>query len=267
MSSERKLLLLVAVLIAMITPPVASAPPPCGGPTATLLVMGLQGALGSTIGPDGALYVTEGVAGRISRVDPETGEITTFATGLPNAIVGIGGAMDVAFIGNTAYVLVTLVGPDVGGNDVVGIYRVDGPDSFTVIADIGAFAFSNPPTTRSSRPDRRPVRAGNLPRRVPGHRWAPQPRAAGHTRRRGHRIYRVRQHRPDRAGGVGQHGVHGRGRPRPPPARGRQGCVVRAEVVRRHGGGLRRQPPGRRGIRPRAHSLCPLAGRLSGRRP
>ena len=48
--------------------------------------------------------------------------------------------MDVAFIGETAYALVTLVGPDVGGSDVVGIYRVDGPDSFTVIADIGEFS-------------------------------------------------------------------------------------------------------------------------------
>jgi hypothetical protein len=55
--------------------------------------------------------------------------------------------MDVAFIGKTAYALVTLVGPDVGGSDIVGIYRVDGPDSFTVVADIGAFALSNPPST------------------------------------------------------------------------------------------------------------------------
>ena len=140
-------LLLAAALIAMITPSSASAEPPCEGPTATLLVTGLEGATGSTIGPDGALYVTEGVAGRISRVDPETGEITTFASGLPTAIrIGIGGAIDVAFIGKTAYALVTLVGPDVGGSDVDGIYRVDGPDSFTVVADIGAFNLANPPT-------------------------------------------------------------------------------------------------------------------------
>jgi hypothetical protein len=69
------------------------------------------------------LFVTEGAAGRVSRVDPKTGQVTTFASGLPPFIVGIGGAMDVAFIGSTAYVLVTLVGPDVGGSDVVGIYR------------------------------------------------------------------------------------------------------------------------------------------------
>jgi hypothetical protein len=117
------------------------------GPNAARLVTGLEGATGSTIGPGGALYVTEGAAGRISRVDPQTGEITTFASGLPNSIVGIGGAIDVAFIGSTAYALVTLVGPDVGGSNVVGIYRVDGPDSFAVVADIGEFNLLNPPNT------------------------------------------------------------------------------------------------------------------------
>src|SRR5436190_22854806 len=141
-----ELLLLAAALIAMITPSAASASPPPAGPKAALLVTGLEGATGSTIGPDGALYVTEGAAGRISRVDPQTGEITTFASGLPKSIIGIGGAIDVAFIGNTAYALVTLVSPDVGGSDVDGIYRVDGPDSFTVVADIGAFAVLHPPT-------------------------------------------------------------------------------------------------------------------------
>jgi hypothetical protein len=125
---------------------------PSGGPNATLLVTDLEGASGSTIGPDGALYVTEGAAGRISRVDPQTGEITTFASGLPKAIIGIGGAIDVAFIGKTAYVLVTLVGSDVGGSDVVGIYRVDGPDSFTVVADIGEFSSLNPPSTPFEAP-------------------------------------------------------------------------------------------------------------------
>ena len=139
---------LLMVLIAMITPSAESAPPPSVSPTAALLVTGLQGATGSTVGPDGALYVTEGAAGRISRVDPQTGELTTFASGLPKAIpaVGIGGAIDVAFIGKTAYVLVTLVDHDVGGSDIDGIYRVDGPDSFTIVADIGDFNINNPPT-------------------------------------------------------------------------------------------------------------------------
>ena len=145
-------LMLTAAVIAMITPSAASGRRPCQGPTATLLVTGLdtglESAKGSTIGPDGALYVTEGAAGRISRVDPQTGEKTTFASGLPPAIIGIGGAIDVAFIDNTAYVLVTLVNdPLFPSSNVDGIYRVDGPDSFTVVADIGAFALSNPPNT------------------------------------------------------------------------------------------------------------------------
>jgi hypothetical protein len=140
-------LMLAAALIAMITPSAARATPPCEGPTATRLVTGLQGATGSTIGPDGALYVTEGAVGRISRVDPQTGERTTFASGLPRAIIGIGGAIDVAFIDNIAYALVTLVSdPLFPSSDVDGIYRVDGPDSFTVVADIGAFNLANPPT-------------------------------------------------------------------------------------------------------------------------
>ena len=117
------------------------------GATAELLVSGLEGGAGSAIGPGGALYVTETAAGRISRVDPRTGTITTFASGLPKSVVGLGGVMDVVFIGRTAYALVTLVGADVGGSDVVGIYRVDSPSHFTPIADIGAFAIANPPTT------------------------------------------------------------------------------------------------------------------------
>src|SRR5207244_3179372 len=128
----------------------ASAAPPSGGPTATRLVTGLQGAMGSTIGPDGALYVTEGVAGRISRVDPQTGEKTTFASGLPQRLpigLSVGGAIDVAFIDNIAYVLVTLVNdPLFPSSDVDGIYRVDGPHSLTVVADIGAFNLANQPS-------------------------------------------------------------------------------------------------------------------------
>jgi hypothetical protein len=116
-------------------------------PSATLLTSGLEGGSGSTIGPGGALYVTESAAGRISRIDPQTGERTTVASGLPPSIVGIGGAIDLAFVGRTAYVLVTLVGPDVGGHDAVGIYRVDSPTRFTLIADIGAFALAHPPST------------------------------------------------------------------------------------------------------------------------
>ena len=262
--TTRHLVALATVAVAVVAPSAATAAaPPTEAPTPTRLVTGLEGGSGSTVGPDGALYVTEGAAGRISRVDPKTGDVTTFASGLPKAIRSASvGRSTSRSSARPRTCWSPLVGPDVGGSDVVGIYRVDGPDSFTVVADIGAFALANPPSTPFDRPNRSPVRAGNLPGRVPGHRWAPQPRAAGHPRRRGQRVDRVRQHRPDRAGGGGQHGVHGRGRPRPPPARGRQGGVVRAEVAHRHGGRLRRPAPRRRGIWPRSHALRALAGRL-----
>ena len=139
--------LLAAPLGFALTLSTADAGSPSRTPHATRLASGLQGPTGSTIGPGDDLYVAEGPAGRISRVDPKTGRVTTFASGLPRAIVGLGGPMDVAFIGDTAYVLVTLVGADVGGNDVVGIYRIDSPTSFTVVANIGEFSASHPPNT------------------------------------------------------------------------------------------------------------------------
>jgi hypothetical protein len=144
MNRERKLPFMAAVLFAMMSVSAWSAPPQCRVPKATLLAAGLQGSIGSTVGPDGALYVPEGAAGRISRIDPNTGETTTFATGLPKSIVGLG-ATDVAFFGNTAYALVTLVSPDVGGKDIDGIYRIDGPNRFTVVANIGRWSIAHPP--------------------------------------------------------------------------------------------------------------------------
>ena len=98
------LVLLVLVLAALVAPSVASAAPRHGHATAHLLVAGLQGGSGSTVGPDGALYVTEGVAGRVTRVDPRTGATTTYASGLPRLIpeAGFGGPVDIAFLGRTA---------------------------------------------------------------------------------------------------------------------------------------------------------------------
>ncbi len=117
---------------------------------ATFAAAGCEGSCGSgsTVGPDGALYVTDGIGGRVVRIDPRTGRMTTFASGLPLQVAGLGGAIDVAFLGHTAYVLVTLVGPFFGQPDVVdGIYRVNKDGSLAVIADIGAWSTLNPPTT------------------------------------------------------------------------------------------------------------------------
>jgi sugar lactone lactonase YvrE len=113
----------------------------------TRLVTGLASGSGSTVGPGGDLYITEGATGRVLEIDPRSGEVSTFAEGLPPwlAHLGILGAMDVEFVGGTAYVLVTGVGPDLGGSSTVGVYRVDGPDSVTVVADIGTWSIDHPP--------------------------------------------------------------------------------------------------------------------------
>src|SRR5262249_26540411 len=114
---SRCALVLTAVALLCVTTTRAVAAK--GSTTATLLASGLQGPIGSAVGPDGALYVPEGAVGRVSRVDLTTGAVTTFASGLP---LGIFGASDIAFLDDTAYVLVTTVSPDVGGNSVDGIY-------------------------------------------------------------------------------------------------------------------------------------------------
>lgn len=140
MNKKSLIIGLVAVcLISLFSGTVSAAPS-----NPYLLVSGLEGASGSTLGPDGALYVTEGAAGRLTRVDPQTGETTTFASGLPQAVIPIGGAVDVAFLDGTAYVLVSMVGFPFG-SQVDGIYRIDGPNSYTIIADIGDFSSSHLP--------------------------------------------------------------------------------------------------------------------------
>jgi len=148
-----RVITLVAVVVSVIIGSIAAVPAGAGPRKTqppmevTLLADGLQGSVGATIGPDGALYVAEGALGRITRIDPSNGSATTFASGLPPQVIPLGGAIDVAFVGSTLYVLVTVVGPDVGGNSVVGIYRKDGSGDFSVFADLGAWSIDNPPAT------------------------------------------------------------------------------------------------------------------------
>lgn len=151
-----------ALALVLNTAPVAahetqSEPPEHHGTTTptvteltTFAAAGCAGACGSgsTVGPDGALYVTDGPGGRVLRIDRHTGATTTYASGLPKQIaqVGIGGAMDVAFRGDHAYVLVSVVGPFFGQPDVVdGLYKVRDDGTVTPVADIGAWAIAHPP--------------------------------------------------------------------------------------------------------------------------
>ncbi|WP_165954320.1 ScyD/ScyE family protein [Seongchinamella unica] len=135
----------LAVAILLLFPTVVNAQP---------LVSGLQGSAGSTVGPDGHLYVTEGATGTVQRINPSTGAAELFTEGLPPWVIpGLGGAVDVAFIEETAYVLVTLINFEGEPSGLTnGIYRIDGPDSHTIIADLGAFNLANPPQTAFAIP-------------------------------------------------------------------------------------------------------------------
>src|SRR5918997_1313047 len=141
------LLLLAPLLGALAAPAVAQADPSPGAAEPELLVTGLAGGSGSTVGPDGVLYVPEPVSGEVSRIDPDTGETTVVASCLPpQVLVGdAGGAMDVAFLDSTMYALTSMVSEDVGGSAVTGVFRVEDEDTCEVVADIGAWTLANPP--------------------------------------------------------------------------------------------------------------------------
>ena len=143
------LLPLVAAMIAAVA---AVAAPPAAAPTVhpqwvTGLGLGLAAGSGSTVGPDGALYANDPVNGRIVRIDTATGAASVYADCLPKRLVpflDFSGGMDVAFIGHTAYALVTVVSDPAlagfGANGPDGIYRIDGSHSCSLVADIGAWS-------------------------------------------------------------------------------------------------------------------------------
>ena len=147
----RKFMLAVG-LLSLAAPTTVGAttdPRPSAG---RLLATGLQGSVGSAIGPDGALYVAEGALGQITRIDPKTGAKTLYADGLPESGVGIGSPMDVAFIGKTAYALVTLVGQQFGTGGINGIYRLKHNGKWELLADLGKFSVDNPAPCASDSP-------------------------------------------------------------------------------------------------------------------
>jgi sugar lactone lactonase YvrE len=140
----RKLLVAVAAVAAAVSVAAAAA-----SAAPRLVYGGLAAGSGSTVGPDGALYVNDPVNGTIVRVDPSSGAASTYADCLPKQLgfVGIGGGMDVAFIGSTAYALVSIVSDPFLGLDSPpdGIYRIDGTHSCSLVADIGAWSIAHPP--------------------------------------------------------------------------------------------------------------------------
>ena len=157
MSVVRRIVLLIAVagLAAAVAAPTVSAHDR-GDPVVTRLAeFGSDDFVtGSTIGPGRALYVTDGVAGAVLRIDRRSGRVDPYADGLPpKAFPGldIGGPVDVAFAGRTAYVLVTLVSGAISGGPFGdpeaenGLYRIERDGSHTLVADLGQWSVDNPP--------------------------------------------------------------------------------------------------------------------------
>ena len=234
-----------------------------------LAVFGSGLGSGSTIGPDGALYVTDGNAGKVWRIDTRSGAVTQFASGLPPQVLGIGGAMDIAFLGHTAYVLVTLVGGDIVDGPHIGDddrRHLPPREERHLQGGRRHRCLVGRPSSghRLLHHDGRAVRAGGDPRRLPRDRRTPQPRPVRVEARRHHRADHVREHRPDRARDVGRQGVHGAGRPGAAPAGNGRVVSFRQDCGNVARGGEGSQHDRRRRAR-RPQALRPVAGKV-GRR-
>src|SRR5918911_1228747 len=78
MSWKRRITITAAACAVVLSASTVHAQSLQTGVQATLVTAGLDESIGSTVGPDGALYVAQTKLGSIARVDPRTGAVTTF---------------------------------------------------------------------------------------------------------------------------------------------------------------------------------------------
>ncbi len=156
-------------------------------PNVTVFSTGLNNPRGLKFGPDGSLYVAEGGTGgtnstagqcdqvpdagpytgsktgaRISKISP-TGEKTTVVDNLPSSQTNpqlgglVSGASDVAFVGNTLYILLSGAGCSHGVSEMPNAVLRANPDGATsTVVDLSAYLKANPvknPSKEDFEPD------------------------------------------------------------------------------------------------------------------
>jgi hypothetical protein len=170
----RKALLRTAAAAALLLP-LATASTSAGAATASVYASGFNNPRELKFGPDGVLYVAEGgtggtnsTAGQCTQVVPPLGPYTGAQTGgrISKVVNGqrvtvndkfpsnqttaatgnlTSGVADIAWLGGTLYALTAGAGCSHGvANTVNGIYRVNGNNTPTLVANLSAFQMANP---------------------------------------------------------------------------------------------------------------------------
>ena len=225
MSTRRRLLVAVVALVAMIVPLAASAAPPAGEPGDPELLAALPGGAGSGSADRSGRRAVRAPAGNrrdLARRSEERRPDARIASGLPRRF----SAAPVRRRHGRRVHRLDRVRPRqrrrirVSGRPVrlSPANRRDLPRERAYELDRRRrhrHVCVRQPAVRVPvrRPDRSPVRAGDVSRRIPRHRRTPQPRASRHAGRRDHATDRVRRRRPDRAGHLREHDLPRRSRP------------------------------------------------------
>jgi hypothetical protein len=181
----RKALLRSAAAVALLLP-LAAASTTAGAATKSLYASGFNNPRELKFGPDGVLYVAEAgtggtnsTAGQCTQVVPPVGPYLGAQTGgriskvvngqrvtvndkfptsqtSPNLGNLVSGVADIAWVGGTMYALVAGGGCSHGvTGEPNGIYRVNGNNTPTLVADLGAFQVANP-VAKPNPPDFEP---------------------------------------------------------------------------------------------------------------